>query len=331
MSTQLRAEPGSVHTFQVDIETPTQRLDVYVANQFPAYSRNFFQQLIDKACISVNGKTTIKSSCPVKAFDAITVTFPERQEPKADQQLVDQLGIKIVFEHEHFFIIYKPAGVLVHAPSVQTEKVLPTVVDWIVAYDNKLKTVGCLDRPGIVHRLDKDTSGLLIISRTNYAHTLFGELFRARAMNKRYYAIVEGHPQPHGIMDFSIRRDPVSRVKMSAVAKTVTPVKRIAQQMNATTRDALTHYSVVTYFTHHSLLDLKPITGRTHQIRVHCSALGHPLVGDYVYGNASHQIKRHALHAYQLSFVFDGIPYTFTSDMPDDMKRLLAYSASQEK
>jgi 23S rRNA pseudouridine1911/1915/1917 synthase len=316
-----QVEPGSTYTFQVTPETHTQRLDTYITNQFPAYSRNFFQQLIEKQCITVNGRIVSRSNNPVRPHDAITIKFPAKEAIGIKHEAVQKLGIQIVFEHEHFFIVYKPAGVLVHAPTVQSDTI--TLVDWIVAFDEQLKSVGCIDRPGIVHRLDKDTSGLLIVSRTNYAHMVFGNHFRDRTINKSYYAIVEGTPPQSGSIDYSIRRDPISRVKMTAVIKPTSKLNRIATQINANSRDALTHYTCISQSKTHALLDVKPVTGRTHQIRVHCTAIGHPLVGDYVYGSPSSLIARHALHAYSISFVFDGQQFSFNYPMPNDMLALL--------
>ena len=133
-----------------------------------------------------------------------------------------------------------------------------------------------VDRPGIVHRLDKDTSGLMVVPRTHYAHKYFSTLFRDRQIHKTYYAVVHGHPDAQGTIDFSVGRHPEQRTKMHAFPHDY--------RQDLPMRSAVTHYTVLEYFADSALVELKPVTGRTHQIRVHCTALGHPLIGDPVYG-----------------------------------------------
>ena len=224
--------------------------------------------------------------------------------------------------HEHFVIISKPAKLLVHPPT--SRSIEPTLMDWLLVHYHELNSVGPVDRPGIIHRLDKDTSGLLIIPRTNYAHTTFGTLFHDRTISKTYLAVVEGHPDRQGSIDAPVGRDPVTKTRItisnaftSCAQDNLNEVGTINKN-GSKFRKALTHYKVLEYFENFSLVEVKPVTGRTHQIRVHFASIGHPIVADTVYGKNSSLINRQALHAYKIAFSFDGTPFEFTSDLPKD-------------
>ncbi|HRN78295.1 MAG TPA: RluA family pseudouridine synthase [Candidatus Dependentiae bacterium] len=310
--------PNSTFTFHVPESDEKTRLDRFIADQFPYYSRSYFQHLIKHGHVSVNGKIIDKYSLLVSAPDTIIIQFPAERTLSAQELAADTLSVDIIFEHEHFLIVNKPSGLIVHAPNLTSTE--PTLVDWIKHNYKDVANIGAVDRPGIVHRLDKDTSGLLIIPRTNYAHAYFGSLFRERDIHKTYYAIVEGHPHREGTIDLAIGRDPVHRKKMKTF-KIADPY--LEQKHGIKIRNALSHYKVLEYFPNHSLVEVKPVTGRTHQIRVHMAAISHPLVGDHLYGTASSLFDRHALHAGGLSFSFDGKDFEFKSDMPQDMQELI--------
>lgn len=290
-----------------------QRLDAYLSQQFPAYSRSFLQRLIQEKQVIINNKPANKSSIILKLNDAIVVHFPESPEPSTHKTVDPNIKVDIIFEHEHFLIINKPAGLMVHTPNHESET--PTLVDWIITHHQEIALTGQADRPGIVHRLDKDTSGVLIIGRTNYAHTVFGSMFENRTIHKTYLAIVHGHPSKIGSIDLSIGRSTHLRTKMTTVPAT--------QISTIKTRAALTHYEVLEYFKDYSLVEVKPVTGRTHQIRVHMAAIGHPIMGDIVYGKKSEFIDRQALHAHAINFTFDSKEYALSADIPDDMKKVL--------
>jgi 23S rRNA pseudouridine1911/1915/1917 synthase len=305
MITQL-IQPDASITLTVSSQEQSQRIDAFLAHHFERYSRNFFQKLVEQGHITINGIKTHKPSIKIKNGDAVEVYFPAIEACQVIEDMPD-LGVKIVFAHEHFFIIEKPAGLIVHTPSPHKKGI--TLVDWLMHYCGELRSVGNPERPGIVHRLDKDTSGLMIIPRNNYAHALFGEMFKNRQIQKKYIALVHGHPQKQGSIDYRIDRHRIEPHKMT--------------HLYGSGRQALTHFSVSEYFNDYALLDLKPVTGRTHQIRVHCTAIGHPLVGDSIYGRKSPLIDRHALHAAGLSFIFEGQEFNFTSSLPDDMQKLV--------
>lgn len=301
-----------------------QRIDRFLTQMMPDYSRSFFQRLIDEGHIRINEKNLAKSSSILKTADTITISMPEEVKRPIFNPVNTDLGIEIVYTHEHFFIINKPAHLLVHQTEVPTAE--PTVVDWLLSNHNELIEIGSVERPGIVHRLDKDTSGLLIIPRTNFAHVTFGDMFKKRTISKTYLAIVEGHPPASGSIDLNIGRHPTHRKKMTTFipddkALSLTTAYRIRNQ--GTTRNAITHYTVQKYFDNHTLVEVKPVTGRTHQIRVHFSAIGHPLVGDFLYGTSSKLINRHALHATSLSFTFQEAEFTFIKEAPEDFKGLI--------
>ena len=287
-------------------DTQPQRVDRLLSNHFPNHSRSYFQQLITDKCVLLNGSIINKSSTIVKPGDTLSVTFPQVKIIGALPLPAHDMGIRIIYEHQDFLIVYKPAGVLMHAPNKYSDTV--TLVDWLVHSFKELKLVGSADRPGIVHRLDKDTSGLLIVPRNNTAHAAFSHLFAQRLIQKTYHALVTGHTQPEGTVDYAIARHPIHKHKMA--------------HTRGFGRESVTHYKMVKYFSDYSLIEVYPTTGRTHQIRVHCAAIGHAIIGDAVYGLPSKSIDRQALHAYQLTFSYQGVFYSFWHDMPKDMKKL---------
>ncbi|MDR3550097.1 MAG: RluA family pseudouridine synthase [Candidatus Babeliales bacterium] len=304
--------PNSTFTF-IAIDQAGIRLDKYVSLQFPYYSRSFLQGLIEKGCVSINGQAITKTSATVKNNDSIQVTFPpvEPLEPFLYHNC--PIDVELLYEHEHFLILNKPANLVVHKPHTSSTEC--TLVDWILKSYKEIATIGAADRPGIVHRLDKDTSGVIIIPRTPYALATFGQMFSSRTISKTYLAIVQGHPPKSGTVDWPIGRCLRNKTKMT----TYNP----AIYSTAKSRQALTNYTVLEYFQDTALVEVKPVTGRTHQIRVHLNSIGHPIIGDIVYGTSSLLIKRQALHAYQISFTFDGTPHLLTAPLSEDLQAML--------
>jgi 23S rRNA pseudouridine1911/1915/1917 synthase len=290
------------------------RLDKYLSNVAEGLSRSFFHALIEQGRVFVDGSIAEKPRLIVHSGATIMVILPEPAAPHTPSEC--SIAVELVHEHEHFLIINKPAGLIVHAPNNHSTE--PTVVDWILARYGEIKQVGSSDRPGIVHRLDKDTSGLLIIPRTNYAHTYFGCAFKNHSIRKTYHALVVGHPPKKGEIDAGITRDPAVRTRMATTTRL--HARNFSPSRIGHIRESLTHYTVTEYLNEHSLLEVSPRTGRTHQIRVHLASIGFPIVGDAVYGTASPLIGRHALHAYSLSFSFDNHDYFFSQKAPEDFK-----------
>jgi 23S rRNA pseudouridine1911/1915/1917 synthase len=206
---QKETNNSLIYTVTVEAASAGQRIDSLLASQLPKYSRTFFQRLIDKGLVTVNNKPC-KASYAVKANDTITIEIPPaRYVPqvlsKKAQEAVEQLPITIIHEEPEFIIINKPAGLIVHKPSASSEAI--TLVDWLLYRYPELADVGNEQRPGIVHRLDKDTSGLMIIAKTPFAHKTFSDMFKNRAIKKTYRAVVEGHPKKKGSIDLAIGRD----------------------------------------------------------------------------------------------------------------------------
>lgn len=283
-----------------------ERIDRVLSAQFEQ-SRSYFQQIITQECVSVNGIAVKKASLLVQRGDRIEVILPATRAMGALPLPAHDIGASVIATHDDFIIVYKPTGLIIHAANKYNERV--TLVDWLVHTFNDLASIGSADRPGIVHRLDKDTSGLVLVPRTNIAHAHFSKLFQKRLMEKTYLAIVQGHPAQTGSIDFPIGRDNKHMHKMTH-----------RPQLG---REALTHYRVVEYLTDAALLEVKPVTGRTHQIRVHCAAIGHPILGDATYGQPHPLITRQALHAHQLSFDYKDQHISCWHDMPEDMRALV--------
>jgi len=311
MNTQS-IKQGTSFSITINSEHVGQRIDKYITQYFQQYSRSFLQKLFEKNQILINQNKSIKPSYLLKLNDIVAIEFPEEKNETSVKEIPSSLNITIVKKEKDFLIVNKPAGLVVHAPNSYSKEI--TLSDWIINTHQEIAHVGLIDRPGIVHRLDKDTSGLMIIPRTNHAHHTFTNMFKQRSIHKTYLAIVVGNPSETGTIDFYIGRHPIIRNKMHFFTEST---------KHSNCRTAITHYKVIQYFKDYALVELKPITGRTHQIRVHCAAIGHPLLGDPVYGTKSKILNRHALHAYQLAFEYNQQNYIFTSPLEHDLQIIL--------
>lgn len=294
------------------------RLDHFITEYFNHHSRSYVQRLIRDGHVTVNGKQVVKSSLPIKPGDSVAVAEPPPVVLPDPREMPVDLGVQVLHEHPDFIAVYKPAGLIVHVP----EQGFPgiTLVDWLIAHFHGLSTLGPTDRPGIVHRLDMHTSGVLLVARTNRGHAQLAAHFKDRTIHKTYLALVTGHPDAQGSIDLPIMRHPVNRNRMTCV-KPGDPLH------GRTARESLTHYKVLQYFDDYSLVEVKPVTGRTHQIRVHFAAIGHPLVGDPVYGKKSKLIDRQALHAREIAFTYEGQEFCIQAEMPEDMQALITQAS----
>jgi 23S rRNA pseudouridine1911/1915/1917 synthase len=288
------------------------RIDVFLTTQLPVFSRSLIKKLLTNKQVLINRLTPAKPSYIVKNNDIITLLSIPTPAQRSSQKVSKNIGVTILAEHDDFLIINKPAGLVVHPPEQTFTDIALT--DWLVQEFPEIIDVGDPLRPGIVHRLDRNTSGLMIIARTNTAYQTFVQMFKDRKINKTYIALVMGHPEQSGTIDYAIGRHPVQKNIMHAFT---------AIPENSCARDAITHFKVVQYFQNYSLVELHPKTGRTHQIRVHCKAIGHPLLGDTVYGTVSKKIDYHALHAQNLDFTYDGIDYQFSSPLDPILQKIV--------
>ncbi len=267
-----------------------QRLDLFLVEAFPDYSRARLQTLIREGRVAVDGKPAAKSGIKLEPGMSVEVHIPAR----ASAGLVgENIPLDIIFENEDVVVIDKPAGMVVHpAAGHQTG----TLVHALLGYDPDIEGIGGEDRPGVVHRLDKDTSGLILLAKNDRAHHWLEDQFRLRKVSKTYLALVDGKPPtPTGRVEAAIGRDPSHRKKMAIVT-------------NDKGRDAVSEYKTLEPFPNHTLLEVHPLTGRTHQIRVHCAFLGCPIVGDRVYGHKQPTlpIERQFLHAGRLRLQLPG-------------------------
>jgi len=292
----------------VEIIAPLERIDLFLTTRFKNYSRNFFQKTIEDGLVTINGKVVTKASQAIKTGDILEFTKldPAPLALPHPAPLYD-LRSMLIAETPDFLIINKPAGLVVHKPHERSLDL--SLVDLLVGVFPEIAQVGPPERPGIVHRLDKDTSGLLIVARTSAMHILFTDLFKNRRIQKKYYAVVQGETPTQGTIEYPISRHAAIPYKMTCV--------------DSHGRAASTHYTALNSCNNSTLLELRPTTGRTHQLRVHCAAIGHPIVGDFLYGSASKLIKRQALHAESIAFIVNGQEYSYHAELPLDFRQLL--------
>ncbi len=281
------------------------RIDRAIAELMPTYSRSYIQRLIDSGSVSIDNRVIHKAHSVAAPHSTITILLKSSQRMRAESATAAPYAITIIAEHTDFMIINKPAGILVHpagsAPGI------PTVTDWLMDYYPQAAAIGDQTRPGIIHRLDKDTSGLLIIAKEPQAYYAFSKLFAQRAIKKSYHALVVGTPPEQGTIDFNIMRHPHERIRMTH-----------SRQYG---KSAYTSYKVINRYTLHTMLALYPSTGRTHQLRVHCAASGFPILGDTLYGAPETAlIKRQALHACELSFIYNNREHSYRAELPEDMR-----------
>jgi 23S rRNA pseudouridine1911/1915/1917 synthase len=292
----------------VEPEQAGERLDRYVARSVPSLSRSYAQQLIDTEHIRLNGQPA-RASQQLRAGDAVLVAIPP---PRTTALLPEALPFGVVYEDDDIVVVDKPAGMVVH-PSAGHES--GTLVNALLARYPDMRVGGTL-RPGIVHRLDQGTSGLLVVARTDEAMQALTAQQKARQMHKAYLAVVEGRmKEPEGLIDAPIGRHPNDRKRQAIVA---------------TGREARTRYRVLEELGSYTLVEALLETGRTHQIRVHFAAQQRPVLGDALYGprkpRSTFGLQRQFLHAYRLGLTLpgDGTWREFTAALPEDLAQALA-------
>jgi len=305
------ATSQEANVLRLPVDTPQPRLDRYLAETLPQFSRSYIQRLIQQGHILVNDKQA-RPSQHLNNTDQITITSPPPV--PAFHPLAEPSPLNILYEDGDVLVLDKPPGLVVHPGPGHPNH---TLVNAILAYCPSIATSDDLSRPGIVHRLDKDTSGLMVIAKNEHARRHLVNQFKTRSLTKAYLALVRGRlPTNRGVIESSIGRDPHNRKRMALVP---------------TGREASSRYAVKQYLANYTLLDITPGTGRTHQIRVHLSSIGHPIVGDPLYGPRRSRellaplIKRQFLHAYRLGF---RLPSTnvyreFTCLLPPDLEQVL--------
>jgi len=285
-----------------------QRLDRFLQMQMPERSRAFLQKLIEQGRVTVNGQPS-KASYKVRVGDGVEVEIPPPR-PLATQP--EAIPLDVLYEDEDLIVVNKPAGMVVHPAAGNYEH---TLVNALLHHcRGRLSGIGGVERPGIVHRLDKGTSGCIVVAKSDLAHDGLVNQFKARKVRKVYWAVCWGTFARHsGRIETVIGRSEHDRQKMSA---------RVSRG-----RAALSEYRVLKQMAAFALVEVTPHTGRTHQIRVHMAHIGHPLVGDAVYGRARASeidVDRPMLHAYKLGFTHPrtGNWLEFEAPVPEDMANL---------
>ena len=303
-----------------------ERLDVFVARRCPGLSRSNVQRLIREGGVTVGDPPLSgRAGQRLEGGDRVSVRIPS-EEPVALRP--EPASLTIVYEDEDLLVVDKPAGMTVH-PAAGVRK--GTLAAALLAYRPELAGVGGPERPGIVHRLDRDTSGLLVVAKNEADRAALARQWKERQVEKGYLALVHGRLEPpQGVIDAPIGRDPRHRQRMAVVeggraARTAYWVRRYLPAGQAGLPETPRGRDV------YSLVEVTPSTGRTHQVRVHFAALGHPLVGDRVYGRPSAVLRRQFLHAHRLAFhhPVDGRPLESESPLPEDLRQALERLAAR--
>ncbi len=307
------------HTITIPDDTEGTRLDVFLASVLPNQSRSHIQRLIKDGKVTVGGKAA-KPNLAVKPGLQVAVDIPEPVDPEPQPEA---LPLTIVYQDRDLLVVDKPAGMVVHPAAGHAGG---TLVNALLHHVDDLSGIGGEKRPGIVHRLDRGTSGLMVVAKHDAAHEELSRQFRDREVEKEYLALVWGEVMAGRRIDAPIGRDTSNRKKMSAVAP-----NRVRRSREAVTRIVRAEHFGRTL----TLAQIAIHTGRTHQIRVHLSAIGHPVVGDSLYGGLHRRVpgdlravthlERPFLHAARLAFKHpsDGRKMEFTSDLPADLQRVL--------
>jgi 23S rRNA pseudouridine1911/1915/1917 synthase len=299
-----------IEVFHFDKEKG-ERLDVFLTACLVEFSRSRIQGLIKDGFVKVDGETITKTSLDMESGELIEIRIPP---PVPSELIGEDIPLDIIFENEDLVVVNKPAGMVVHPSPGHSSG---TLVHAALGHIPELEGINGEERPGIVHRLDKDTSGLIVVAKNEQAHRWLQEQFKSRKVEKTYFALVDGKPPtPAGRVEAPIGRNTTHRKLMGVV-----PLDK--------GRDAVSEYRTLESFPDHTLLEIHPLTGRTHQIRVHLAFLGCPVVADTVYGRRKPTVNlnRHFLHAHRLKIIFPGENQAriLEAPLPKDLQSVLDY------
>lgn len=277
------------------------RIDAYISQELADFSRNTVTRLIEDGAVTVNGKS-VKKNRKVNLGDRVEITVPEPTEPGI---LPQNIPLDVVFEDDCLLVVNKPKGMVVHPAAGNWDGTLVNAL--LYRCKGELSGINGVMRPGIVHRIDKDTSGLLIVAKTDFAHRILASQIKEHSFTREYEAVALGNlKEDSGTINAPIGRHPVKRKQMAVTYKN--------------SKNAVTHWSVIARYSGYTHIKLQLETGRTHQIRVHLSSVGHPIAGDTVYGGEKNTcgLQGQCLHARKIGFVHPktGEYMCFTSDLP---------------
>jgi len=296
----------SIFEYKVNEDSVGTRLDVFISNEFEDKSRSYVQGIIEGGAATVNGKIR-KSNYKLKVNEIIALSIPEAVELDV---VAEDIPLDVIYEDRDVIVINKPQDMVVHpAPGNYSG----TLVNALLYHCKDLSGINGILRPGIVHRIDKDTSGALVVAKNDKAHNSLAEQLKDHSMTRSYVALVEGIiKQDQGTVDEPIGRHPKDRIKMAVVESG---------------KKAITHYKVIERFDNYTLVECNLETGRTHQIRVHMAKIGHPVVGDIVYGFKKQRfnLKGQVLHAKMLGFIHPSTNeyMEFVSPLPDYFEKII--------
>ena len=298
----------TVFRFEIDSEVEV-RVDKFLAEQLPDISRSQIKRLIESGHVTLDGLTVEKAGAKAKPGSVVEILVIEENH---DGLVPEHIPLDIIFEDEQVIVLDKPAGMVVHPGAGNSTG---TLVNALLAYYPPICEVGEADRPGVIHRLDKGTSGVLVFAKTDKAYLWLVKQFKTRDVVKNYLALVDGHPPtPTGRIEAPVERDARARTKMGV-------------GLRGQGKLAVSEYFELQRFSKHTYLEVHPITGRTHQIRVHLSYIGVPVVGDTLYGrrNPSIAIDRHFLHAKSITLRLPGdrTARSFEAPLPQDLQTIL--------
>lgn len=297
-----------VRCFEAGTQDEQKRLDIFLTACLPDKTRSGLQRLISEGLVSVNGKVRTKAGYSLSIADVVQIRLPE---PVALDVRPELLPLDILYEDPQLLVINKARGMVVHPAA---GNLAGTLVNALLAHCSDLSGINGVIRPGIVHRLDKDTSGVMLVAKTDLAHLSLAEQIRRHTAGRTYIALVRGILTQGGKIEGAIGRHPTDRKKMAVVSQGGKP--------------AVTHFEILYRAERHTLVSCRLETGRTHQIRVHMAYIGHPVVGDPRYGGPMEKnlpINGQALHSWKICFQhpLTGVTQEFTAPLPPDMLALL--------